>query len=238
MSQLISLSKDKSIWRYEKEMDCEWKRLPGPPLLPFNTHRFMTLNIDGHQLEIDAVYENRPHFIAAATVCHLDTSFVGSNGACIVWSVAGGGGSLGWLTKGSPHFMYVEVGDTLLRLSNPRLVEREATDPIYKRSSNTRQYRMINPTVQIWSRAKPETISVPGAITELEEQQFSLKFVPMSKIPGWPGHPFVHYRSEPKSWLAAPLEHLFEPIDHPARINRLRRLRPQDSGKNNKKLKA
>ena len=121
MSQLISLSKDKSIWRYEKEMDCEWKRLPGPPLLPFNTHRFMILNIDGHELEIAAVYQNRGGFKGTDTVCHLDSSYVGSNGAMAVNNGIYGAGSIRSLVEGSGRFMYLKVGGTLVDVSSPRI---------------------------------------------------------------------------------------------------------------------
>ena len=60
MSQLISLSHDKSFWRFEKILDYKWQTAP----LPFggkcrcgendHNHQYMILNIDGHELEIAA----------------------------------------------------------------------------------------------------------------------------------------------------------------------------------------
>ena len=56
MSPLLSFSKDDSVWRYEKEMDCDWRAFPEPGKYPYQIHRYTVMDIDGHQFEIDAVY--------------------------------------------------------------------------------------------------------------------------------------------------------------------------------------
>lgn len=132
MSQLISLSKDKSIWRYEKEMDCDWQAFPEPGKYPYQIHRYTVMDIDGHQFEIDAVYSKTggPMRVTVSAVCHLEGARVGITRAT--------GGVYGW---GNSNFTYVEVDDTLLGVSSPELQYDDINDPI-----------MIEPMVQVWSR--------------------------------------------------------------------------------------
>ena len=129
MSPLLSFSKDKSIWRYEKEMKCKWKRFRWPA--PFGIHRYAVMNIDGHEFEIDAVYQQTlgPMRHTASAVCHLDSALVGITRA----TVSGHG-------SGNSNFTYVEVGNKLLGVSSPGL-------SLYGKGE-----KMSEPKVQLWSR--------------------------------------------------------------------------------------
>lgn len=132
MSPLLSFSKDESLWRYQKELDCEWLRFPEPGSYPYQIHRYTVLDIDGHELEIDSVYQRTggPIRVTASAVCHLDGSLVGITRVTA--------GIHGW---GNSNFTYVEVGDTLLGVSSPELQNYSDNNP-----------KMIEPIVQVWSR--------------------------------------------------------------------------------------
>jgi hypothetical protein len=196
MSPLISLSRDKSLWRFEKVLDHKWQEAPRPfggrcsmgTLHRFNSHRYMILNIDGHELEIAAVYQKMLRSspekkMGTSTVCHLDSSYVGSNVAFYMSNRIYGMGSMRSLTEGSGRFMYLEVGGTLVGVSSPRIVERETRIP-------TRTYRMINPIVQVWSRVKPEQRPFVGSeLIELKESS------PSERLPG---------SDVPRYWLGGP----------------------------------
>ena len=128
MSRLLKFDYDGSLWRYEKEMECEWspsKVIKGeilPPLPkddPFWEHRFIIFHMDGHEIEIDAVLalpsigsrkevENFP-FPAATTVVHLDSMLVGLTRSTRRLFDPGDDSGL----------TYVEVNDTLLGIPAP-----------------------------------------------------------------------------------------------------------------------
>ena len=74
MSPLLSFSKDDSVWRYEKEMDCDWRAFPEPGKYPYQIHRYTVMDIDGHQFEIDAVCSKTggPMRVTVSAVCHLE----------------------------------------------------------------------------------------------------------------------------------------------------------------------
>ena len=118
MSPLLSFSKDKSIWRYEKEMDCDWQAFPEPGKYPYQIHRYTVMDIDGHQFEIDAVFQKTggPMRFTVSAVCHLEGALVGITRAT--------GGVYGW---GNSNFTYVEVDDTLLGVSSPELQTMTST---------------------------------------------------------------------------------------------------------------
>ena len=196
MSPLISLSRDKSLWRFEKVLDHKWKVAPRPlggvclggTLYRFKSHRYMILNIDGHELEIAAVYENRGKYKGTGAVCHLDSSYVGSNNAFSVNHGFYGGGSLKSLTEGSGRFMYVKLGGALVGVSSPRLVQRETTN----------SYRMLNPTVQVWARVEPQQ----GSFVERD----------LIELKRWsPSELRFTGDYEPRYWLGGP-EKKSEPI--------------------------
>ena len=167
MSQLISLSHDKSFWRFEKILDYKWQTAP----LPFggkcrcgendHNHQYMILNIDGHELEIAAIYQNFWHTASqkgTSTICHLDSSYVGSNGAFCISNGFYSAGSMKSLTEGTGRFMYLEVGSKLVGVSSPRIAkwEIEWETKISRECPYSRiTYRMITPIVQVWSRVKP-----------------------------------------------------------------------------------
>ena len=156
MSPLLAFSKDHSVWRYQKEMKCKWKQLRQPA--PFSVHRYAATEVDGHEFEIDAVFLARAGMFLTRTVCYLDSSFVAAAMAYAFPSPPGyGGGHRG-------HFVYVEVGDTLLGVPSPGLIIRD--------------YRMIDPIVQVWSRRQRQDGLTPNEPSAIEDKEIPLKYVP------------------------------------------------------------
>ena len=231
-SSTISLIHDQSLWRFEKVVHHKWQEAPRPYggvslggiLHRFKSHRYMILNIDGHELEIAAVYQNRGGFKGTDTVCHLDSSYVGSNGAMAVNNGIYGAGSIRSLIEGSGRFMYLEVGGTLVGVSSPRIIP----DRVRNTSTYTRTYplsirgdiEMINPIVQVWSRVKPrQRLFVGSELIELKKWSPSKKRF------------LLDY--EPRYWLGGP-EKKSEPCGCYWCSNRLKRFGSSGTAKSNK----
>ena len=125
-----------SLWRYEKQMDIKWLKVPftfWPGRVQVRDHRYIIFEIAGRKVEIDAV-DNRSGYLL--TIVHLDSELVGLTMGN--WYQDGGTSS---------YFTSVEVGDKLLHISDPSVVDPDC------------EFKL--PTIRVLSRVNK---SEPGII--------------------------------------------------------------------------
>ena len=187
-----------SLWRYEKQMRRRWLKVPytfWPGRVQVKDHRYITFKIAGRKVEIDAV-DN--HFGYLLTIVHLDSELVGLTMGN--WYRYGGNSS---------SFTSVKVGDKLLHISDPSVVDpfdkfkppttiilsrvNKSEPGIIPRGRKLKSDRIIGKDGKWQDELRkfflPKTLLSPEIFDECEEKGWPLLKPNGTIIRSWDGNP-------------------------------------------------